>query len=195
MRTSRPLIVAYAVLVAGCADSDASARAYDTAGRRDSVAGVAAGSMKEEHVIGLLEWSHEADSALGVLGATRGSTLEIKDFGRMISREHGALRRDALAMARHLGLTPQPPPVLPDMPPEALRAMVDSIAPGRGWDQAYLQLAFEAHKSAVENYARALAATRSPEVKRYIERSAPILQKHLDRVQRLQKTGGEGDGR
>lgn len=193
MRTSRSLLLLGALLAA-CTGSDASARAYDTAGRRDSVAGVAAGSMREEHVIGLLEWNNEADSALGALGAARGSTLAIKDFGRMIAREHQALRRDALAMGRQLGVTPQPPPVLPDMPPEGLRAMVDSVPQGAAWDQAYLLLAVDAHKSALENLARALAATKSPAVKRYIERTAPIVQKHLERAQRLQKTG-DTDGR
>jgi len=188
MSASRFFLAATAVMTVACKGSDASAR-YDTAGRRDSIAGVAAGAMKEEHVIGLLEWNNEADSALGALGASRGSALAIKDFGRMIAREHAALRRDALSMARHLGLTPAQPPMLPDMPPQSLRDMVDSIAPGPGWDQAYLQLAFEAHRTTMENFARALAATKSPEVKRYIERTAPIIQKHLDRVQRLQKTG------
>ena len=177
------------ITLASCSRSDASARSFDTTGRRDSIAGVAAGSMKEEHVIGLLEWNNEADSALGALGAERGGTLAIKDFGRMIAREHHALRRDAIQLGQSLGVGSQPPPVLPDMPPPIVRAMVDSIPPGPAWDQAYLQLAVEAHKSAMENLARALAATKSPDVKRLIERSAPIVQKHLDRAQRLQKAG------
>ena len=195
MRTSRALVLITVLGIAACSGSDASARAFDTTGRRDSIAGVAAASMKEEHVIGLLAWNNEADSALGALGATNGGTLAIKDFGRMISREHHALRREALDLERRLGVAAQRPHVLPDMPPQALREMVDSIPPGAAWDQAYLQLAVEAHKSAMENLARALAATKSPAVKSFIERTAPILQKHLDRAERLQKTSAETTSR
>ena len=44
-------------------------------------------------------------------------------------------------------------------------------------------------------FARALAATKSPEIKRFIERNAPIVQKHLDRALRLQKTATDGGTR
>lgn len=151
--------------------------------------------MTEEHVVGLLAWNHEADSALGVLGAQRGSTLELKDFGRMIMREHTALRRDAVSMANRLRLAPKQPTVLPDMPPASIREFVDTLPPGKAWDQAYLELAIAAHRSSMENLARALAATKSPEIRQYIERSTPIIQKHLDRALRLQQTGGGGDAK
>ena len=181
--------------VAACAGSDAAARVEDSTARRDSIAAVAAASMTEEHVVGLLAWNHEADSALGALGAQRGSTLEMKDFGRMITREHSALRRDAIAMGNRLRLAPKTPTVLPDMPPAGIREIVDSLPPGKAWDQAYLELAIAAHHSSMENLARALAATKSPEIKQYIERSTPIIQKHLDRALRLQQTGGDAKPR
>jgi putative membrane protein len=179
------------LFVAACAGSDAAARTEDSTARRDSIAAVAAASMTEEHVIGLLAWNNEADSALGVLGAQRGSSLEIKDFGRMIMREHTALRRDAISMGNRLRLAPKQPLVLPDMPPAGIREIVDSLPPGPAWDQGYLELAIAAHRSTMENLARALAATKSPEIRKYIERSTPIVQKHLDRALRLQQTGGD----
>jgi putative membrane protein len=182
--------------VAGCTSrgSEAAERAErtaDTTGRRDSIAAVSAATMREEHVIGLLEQTHAADSALGALGAARGSTSEVKDFGRMILREHHALRRDAVALSRDLGVAPAPPRVPPDEPPVQLRRHLESGANGPIWDQSYLEYAIALHESALENSARALAATKNPPTKEFIQKSVPILQKHLDKANVLRKALGE----
>lgn len=190
MRTIRACLF----LLAACTSegSQAAERQADTAGRRDSIAGVAAASMGEEHVIALLEQTHAADSAIGLLAAQRGTTSEVKEFGRMILREHHALRRDAAAIATQLGIAPQAPRVPPDEPPTAMRDHILSRESGLAWDRAYLEYAIAAHQSAMENTARALAATRSAEVRQFIDKSVPILQKHLDKARSLRRTVPRG---
>jgi putative membrane protein len=187
MRNLCALLVVCAVV--GCASqgSEAAERQADTAAQRDSIAAVAASTMNEAQVIGLLEQTHAADSALGALGALKGSTAEIKDFGRMIMREHHALRRDAAAIARELGTEPAAPQVAPDKPPVELEKPLETATAGTIWDQAYLEYAMAVHHSAMENSARALAATRNPATKEFIEKSVPILQKHLDKAISLRK--------
>ena len=177
------------VLVAGCstAESDAAPR-DDSAGRRDSVAAVAAATMREEHVIGLLALDNAADSAIGSVGYARAAARPIKDFGIMISREHMSLRRDVLGMARDLNIGVGEPPAPPAGPPQHLRAMLDSAPPGANWDRAYLDLAIAAHEASLENLARAYAATKSPEIRKYIDRAAPIIQKHLEKAKSLRAT-------
>jgi putative membrane protein len=144
--------------------------------------------MNESSVIGLLQVSHSADSALGALGAQKGSSTQVKDFGRMILREHMALRREISARANDLGIVPQAPPVDPDDVPADMRTRILESAPGVAWDRSYIQYAIAMHTAAMENTARALAATKSPEVKQFIERSVPILQKHLDKARSLDKS-------
>ena len=150
--------------------------------------------MSEAQVLGLLDASNAADSALGSLGATKGATREIKDFGLMITREHHALRREVQQMAGNLRLDVVPPSVALDVAPADAREAVDS-APPNAWEQQYLALAVAQHDASMENLARALAATKSPAVKRYIERAAPIIQKHLDRAKRLQETANRAQPR
>jgi len=183
-------------LMAACstAESDAAIR-DDTAGRRDSVAAVAAATMSEEHVIGLLALDNAADSAIGSIGYAKASTRDIKDFGIMISREHMSLRRDVIGMARDLTLGVGEPPAPPAAPPAHLRAILDSAPAGPSWDRAYLNLAIAAHEASLENLARAYAATKSPEIRKYIDRSAPIIQKHLEKAKRLQGTNAKPNAR
>jgi putative membrane protein len=173
--------------------SEAAERQADTVARRDSIAAVAAATMNEDQAIGLLEQTHAADSALGALASAKGSTVEIKEFGRMILREHHALKREVLAMAQGLRLTPSEPRVAPDAPPPEMLEQLHAGTPGVGWDHAYIEYAIAMHQSAMENSARALAASRSPETKRFIQRSVPIIQKHLDKAVSLRKTFSKAD--
>jgi putative membrane protein len=185
-----------AFISVGCASQGTEAALADTSGRRDSIAAVAAASMREEHVYGLIDHIHASDSAMGVLGAVQGSTLALKDFGRMVTREHMALHRDAERLAAELGIAAVPPPVAPDAPPPILRQRLDSGSPSAGWDRAYLEYAIAVHESAMENTARSLAATNRQETRQYLVKSIPILQKHLDKAQVMRKaiarTSGSG---
>jgi putative membrane protein len=183
-------LVLLSCAITGCVSkgSEAAERSADTSGRRDSVAAVAAASMNENSVIGLLDLTHAADSALGTLGAVNGGSSEVKEFGRMILREHHALRRDAQQLAEQLGLTLQTPSVAPDDAPAAIRESLDAASAGAAWDRAYMDYAIAMHQAAMENTARALAATHRPEVKQFIDKSIPILQKHLDKARSLRKS-------
>ena len=176
--------------VAACTSqgSAAAERLEDTTGRRDSVAATAAASMNDARALGLLRMTHSADSALGALGALQGGSTEVKEFGRMILRVQAARGREATGGARALGLAIESPRVPPDDAPGGMREAVRVTTPGTGmWDQAYIAYAIAMHEAAMENTARALAATTRPEVRAYIERSVPILQKHLDRAKVLQE--------
>lgn len=185
MRNCCALIVLCAVVA--CASEGSEAAEGDTTGRRDSIAAVAAASMNEEQVLGLLAHVQQSDSALGALGGARGSTREIKDFGLMIAREHQALHRDVREVAEGLRLTPARLSASPDEAPPSFAAGLETAPEPAAWDRAYVEYVIAAHEAAMENTARALAATKSPATRDYIRRSVPILQKHMDKARSLQK--------
>lgn len=185
MRMVGALLALYAATACTPPGNEAVAREADTTGRRDSIAAVAAASMDEAQVLGLLGHVHASDSALGSLGASQGSTREIKDFGSMISREHHALHRDLDNLAEGLRLTVAPPRVAPDSAPRSFTENLNASQAGAGWDRVYVEYAIAVHEAAMENTARALAATKSPATRDYIRKSVPILQKHLDKARSL----------
>ncbi|MEX2178906.1 MAG: DUF4142 domain-containing protein [Gemmatimonadaceae bacterium] len=192
MRISSALLAVTCAL-AGCVAPESEGASAgevreDTSGIRDSIAGTAAASLNEHRTLGLLEHSHAADSAMGALGAQHGSTLEIKEFGRMMMREHIALRREAAAVARGLNIASEPPRVAPARAPDLMREALLATPLGGGWDRAYVEYALAAHEASMENTARALAATQDSAVKEYIRQSVPILQKHADKARSLRQS-------
>lgn len=180
-------LFACAVVVACTQGSEAAVRREDTTGRRDSVAAVAAASLTESSALGLLQLTHGADSALGALGAAQGTATEVKEFGRMILREHASLSREVAGIARDIGLAIEKPRVAPDVAPDAMRQTLAATPLGNLWDQAYIGYAIAMHDAAKENTARVLAATRRAEIRAFIERSIPIIEKHRDRATTLQE--------
>jgi len=179
-------LLAWMVTACSPRGSEAAERQLDSAGRRDSIAAAAASTMSEGQVLGLLTATNAADSALGVLGAERAASPDVKDFGRMIMREHHALSLEAVAAGREAGIAVEAPVVPPDAPPAgALQELMRAPA-GASWDRAYVDFTVASHESALENTARALAATRRAETKQAIERAVPILQKHIDKAKSLQ---------
>ena len=185
MRIPGALLALYAATACTPPGNEAVAREADTTGRRDSIAAVAAASMDEAQVLGLLGHVHASDSALGSMGASQGSTREIMDFGSMISREHHALHRDLDNLAEGLRLTATPPRVPPDSAPASFSENLKASQAGSGWDRVYVEYAIAVHEAAMENTARALAATKSPATRDYIRKTVPILQKHLDKARSL----------
>jgi putative membrane protein len=143
--------------------------------------------MNESNVLALLELTHAADSALGALGATNGTASDVKEFGRMIVREHHALRKDAAELGVRLGITPEAPRVPPDDAPADVRDSLTALQRGPGWDREYMDYAIAVHEASMENTARALAATQRPEVKQFVDKSVPILQKHIDKARSVRK--------
>jgi putative membrane protein len=187
MRTVSAFVLICAIAACASGGSEAAERRVDTAGRRDSIAAAAAASMNESAVVGLLALTHAADSALGALGAEGGTSTDVKEFGRMILREHHALHKDILELGLQRGLAAETPRVPPDAAPAGAREALDNTPAGAPWDRAYMEYAIAEHQAALENTARALAATQQPEIKVFISKSVPILQKHIDKARSLRK--------
>src|SRR5213075_3256707 len=98
--------------------------------------------------LGLLAATQADDSALGALGAVRGSSLDVKGFAGMILREHHALRLELFELGKQLGLAVEAPTVPPDEPSADARRMLDAAKAGPAWDRAYLDYAITVHQSA-----------------------------------------------
>lgn len=179
-------LLAFALLAACARSRSGDAVARDTTGRFDSVAAVAAATMDDAAVLGLLDAVNAADSGAGALAAAHGRSTDVKDFGRMVVREHHALRRDVVALAARLGLALTSPRVPPDAPPAAMLQALESDT-SASWDARYMQYAIAIHRSALENTARALAATQRPEIRAYVGTLVPIVQKHLDKAESLER--------
>lgn len=187
-----PLALACAVaLVAACskgdktADSDADSTAV--AATATAAMTPAAPALTDANIVALLDGANVADSSAGSVAAAKGTSAEIKSFGRDMMRDHHALRAAGQALAKKLNVTPEIP--AGDTGAAAAAAWQDSLNAmprGAAWDKAYINHEVTYHEAVLATAQAGLAAAQNAELKALIEKAAPNVQAHLDHAKQLQ---------
>ena len=182
-----------ASLVAACSRRE---KAGDSARVADSTAVAtpaapavtsAAPALTDANIFALLDEANAADSAAGSIAAVKGTSPDVKAFGRQMMRDHHALRVAGQGLAKKLNSTPAPP--AGDTSVAAAAAWQDSLNAmprGGAWDKAYISHEVTVHEAVLNTLQTALGATQNTEVKDLITKAAPNIQAHLDRAKQIQ---------
>ena len=177
----------------GAADTGAAAVTADTGmpAMADTGMGAAAtpAAMSDANIVYVLDNANMLDSAGGAIAATKGTSSEVREFGKMMMRDHHALRQQGQDLAKKLGVTPTPP-ANDDSQAQRDRtmALLNGAAKGRDFDKAYIDNEVTYHKAVLETATNAMNAAQNAELKNLIQKAAPNIQAHLDRAQAIQKT-------
>jgi putative membrane protein len=201
IRLTRSIAVLGAcALFAACAKKDNTAdstAAADSAARANAsatpTATATAAPLSDANIAALLDEANAGDSTNGNLASTKGTAASVKDFGKMMMRDHHALRKQGQDLAKKLNLTPQPP--AGDTLPAAGKKMNDSLkaqAKGAAWDQAYISSEVAVHQSVLSLLQAAQGAAQDTSLKALITKAIPNIQAHLAKAQDIQSKLGSG---
>jgi putative membrane protein len=154
----------------------------------------AAGSadLSDANIVALLDEANQADSAAGAVAARKGTSADVKQFAKLMMSEHHALRAAGEKLAKKLGVTPQPPAEDPvKAMAEAEMAALQSAPKGAEFDRVYIEQEVTAHKAVLDLAEKAHGATENAELKGLIEKAKPVIQKHLEQAESIQKKLGQ----
>jgi putative membrane protein len=194
------VVVASLAALTACGKGDNKA---DSAAMADSAARASAASapaptttapapLNDANIAALLDEVNAADSAAGNLASTKGTSASVKDFGRMMMRDHHTLRKAGQDLAKKANLSPTPP--AGDTLPSHAQKMSDSLnaqAKGAAWDQAYIGHEVSMHQGALSLLQTAQGAAQDTSLKALITKAIPNVQAHLTKAQGIQaKLGG-----
>jgi putative membrane protein len=185
-----------AVLVAGCSKSDNTAdtmKAHDSAMAAAPVAAPAAApAMTDANIFAVLDAANVADSSDGSVAATKGTSADVKTFGRDMMRDHHALRAQGQALAKKINVTPETP--AGDNSQAAAAAWHDSLMAmpkGAAFDKAYIDHEVTAHEQVLQKAQAAEGAAQNAELKALLPKAGANVQAHLDHAKQIQtKLGG-----
>jgi putative membrane protein len=197
MPTSRTVALFMLVTVAACAKKEASRAAdtlrVDTTGGAPSMAPppaettAAATPLTDPNIVFVLHAANAGDSARGKLAETKGTSADVKSFGKLMVGEHHALNEQGDALAKKLSVTAVAP--ANDQSEAQARMEMDSLtalAKGAAWDKAYIAYEVGYHQALKDMATKALAQAQNAELKALITKAAPIIQSHLDKAQAIQ---------
>jgi putative membrane protein len=140
----------------------------------------------------LLDEANKADSAAGAYAATKATSPDVKAFARLMMGEHHALRAQGQQLAKQLNLTPQAPADDP-LKPAAQSEMtaLRGAAKGAAFDRTYIDQEIGIHKAVLDVAEKGHDAAQNDQLKKLIEQAKPVIQKHLDRAEEIQKKLGK----
>jgi putative membrane protein len=172
-------------------DSAASAESTSDSGRAGASGGAPAAApqgMTDANIVALLDAANKADSAGGALASKKATNAEVKAFAKLMMSEHHALRAAGQQLAKQLGVEPKPPehdPLAPYVAGE-MKAL-QTTAKGANFDRTYIENEVSVHQAVLDFANQARVSTKTPQLKELIEKAIPVIRKHLEQAEGIQK--------
>jgi putative membrane protein len=194
-----PVLVAASIGLAAVTSCKGSRSAESASGTPESGAAggtptdtaaspAAAGSLSDANIVALLDEANAADSSAGAYAVGKATDAEVKAFAKLMMGEHHALRAQGQQLAQRLNVTPEAPADDPLKPAATSEMAALKAAPkGAQFDRTYIDQEVAAHKLVLEVAEKGHAAAQNAELKKLIEQAKPVVEKHLDRAEEIQK--------
>lgn len=164
------------------ATADTGMKAADTA-----MVPAPAPALTDANIVYILDNANALDSAGGAIAATKGTSADVRAFGKEMMRDHHKLRADGQALAKKLGVTPEAP-ANDDSKAQLDKTMslYNGATKGKDFDKAYIDNEVTYHTAVLETATAAMNAAQNPELKNFIQKAAPAIQAHLDNAKSIQ---------
>jgi putative membrane protein len=171
--------------------SAAASAATDTAATGRTAGAPAAtpkGGLTDSNIVAILDEANKADSAGGALALKKATRPDVKAFAKLMMAEHHALRVAGEQLAKQLTITPKPPehdPLAGYIRNEG--ATLQKTPKGAEFDRTYIDNEVSVHQAVLDFANQARVTTQTPELKALIEKAIPVIRKHLEQAEGIQK--------
>ena len=120
---------------------------------------------------------------LGELAARKGKRDDVREFGRLMVKDHAAINADLKALAAQQSV------ILPNSLDTEHQGMVDRMSKltDAEFDDAYIGAMIADHKEDAKAFQTEATETTSAEMKRFVDKSQPVLDQHLKRITAMKK--------
>ena len=169
---------------ASSADTAAGGMAADTGG----MAAAGAGALTDGNIVALLDETNKADSAAGALALPKATSPAVKQFAKLMMSEHHMLRVEGQQVAKKAQITPSAPandPLAPLAQQET--STLQSTPKGSQFDRAYIDQEVTIHRAVNDLLDQAKGTAQNDQLKALIGKAQPVIQKHLDMAESIQK--------
>jgi putative membrane protein len=190
IRSNSIAALGVALALCACAKTDKTTTSDSAAGAMatDSSAMVApAPALSDANIVAILDNANVADSSAGKIASTKGTSTEVKSFGKLMVGEHHALRVAGLDLAKKQSITPELPADNTKAEADAFIKSLNDTPKGAAWDKAYIDHEVTYHEQVLQTATNAKNATQNVELKALIDKAAPVVQHHLDRAKEIQQ--------
>jgi len=182
------------VAACGRGEQQVDTTAGATTGAAGATTGAAAAtpSLGDPQIAHVAVTSNSIDSAAGAAAASKARNAQVRDFAQQMVRDHGAVNKQAAALAQKLNHTPADNDVSRQLQQGAERARSDLNAKtGAEFDRAYIEHEVQYHQSVLDALDKTLIpGAQNAELKALLQQVRPNVAAHLERARSIQGTLG-----
>ena len=127
-----------------------------------------------------------AEVELGKLAQDKGSSEQVKTFGKRMVDDHNKANEELQTLAKNKNIS------LPtDLPPneKALRDRLSKLS-GDAFDRAYMNAMLTDHRKVAAAFKRESTAGKDPDVKSFAAKTLPTIEDHLKLAEQTHKAVG-----
>jgi putative membrane protein len=142
----------------------------------------------DANLVAILDEANKADSAAGAAALKKATRADVKAFARLMMGEHHALRVAGQQLAKQLGVEPKPPernPLAGYIQNEMNE--LKKAPKGPEFDRTYIDHEVSIHQAVLDFANQARVTTQTPELRALIEQAIPVIRKHLEQAEGIQK--------
>ena len=154
---------------------------------RPSAATTADDKLDDPTIVAIFDAANTYDMETGALAASKGRSEAVREFGKMLVRDHENVRAQGRELAKSLNVTPTPPKgefPLARAHVEAMRSLKNLR--GNAFDQAFLQHEVKFHQAVIDAVTTTLLpALQNAQVKDLVAKVAPAFAAHRDAAKQL----------
>jgi putative membrane protein len=189
-----PALALAALTLVACSGTESatadSAGASDTAVATTPAATTpaAAAAPNDAQIAHIAVTANSIDSAAGARARQKASSKEVKDFAQSMVNDHGAVNKQAVALATRLGVTPEDNETSRSLQSSANTSSSSIEAKsGADFDRAYIDNEVAFHQTVLDALDRTLIPNaQNAELKGLLEKVRPNIAAHLDHAKRIQ---------
>jgi putative membrane protein len=154
---------------------------------------LAQGKPSDPQIAGIVVTANQIDVDAGKLAKSRSQNKEVQQFAQQMITDHIAVNKQAGALAKKLGVTPEDS----DTTKSLKQGAADNIASlktrkGAEFDKAYVDHEVVYHQQVLDAIDKVLIpSAQNAELKGLITKVRPAIAAHLDHAKHLQATLGK----
>jgi putative membrane protein len=122
-----------------------------------------------------------AEVELGKLAEQRGSSAQVRDFGRMMVQQHSQANSELTAWAQRMGISP---PTSLSPAAQAAQMRLQS-AQGQDFDRQYLEQQAAAHLEQRAAFQFAANNAKNQELRSFAQKTLPVIERHIDQLRTI----------
>ena len=172
--------------------ADTAAGAVGSSAAAGAPATAAAPALADPQIAHVAVTANSIDSAAGAAARTKAQNAQVKDFAQQMVRDHGAVNKQAVALATRLNVTPAENDVSRQLQQDAEQSKTNLASKsGAEYDRAYIDHEVQYHQAVLDALDKTLIpGAQNGVLKTLPQQVRPNVPAHLARAKRFQGTLG-----